>query len=256
MSALSLRHRAITATVVTVALTTGACLPGGKKPAAKTPSPPPRPSLPVSRPKPVSNGLAKKPPRVILARVAKAMRSAKSVHVKGTIKERGDLIALDLTLTRQAGRGKMRGPIDGKVFSMDVVTARGRFYLRSPQLWRAVRGPAAAGRIGNRWVTMPKGAGPGEGLLTLASFAKETFKPKPTGKIVKDRPGTLAGQPVIKLIDRSDRSVLYIAATGKPYPLRIAEAKGGRHIDFTGYDAPVTIAPPPKPLSFSALGGG
>lgn len=251
MSTRHLQGRGALAAILAVAvLMTGACKP--ETSAQGTPSAPAPPKATAT--KPVSNGLAAKSPQVILAAVGKALRGAKSVRMKGTTKDGRDLVALDMALTQQGGRGKMRGPIEGKMVSMQIVAAEGKIYLRSPQLWRALGGAAVAQRIGNNWVAAPAGGAPDKGFLSLSAFAKEGLKPE--GRVVKGKPARVAGQPVISLIDSSDRSVLYIAATGKPYPLRMAEAGGRHHVDFTGYDAPVTITRPSNVVDLTEVMGG
>jgi hypothetical protein len=80
--------------------------------------------------------------------------------------------------------------------------------------------------------------------------------PEFKGKVVKGKPATIAGQPVISIIDSGDRSVLYIAATGRPYPLRMTQAGGKYRINLGDYDAPATITRPPNALDFKTAVGG
>jgi hypothetical protein len=239
-------HGTLAALTATVVLLTGACKP-------ETSAQGPTPDASATATKPASNGLASKSPREILAATAIALRGAKSVHMKGTTVDGHDVIGLDMTLARNAASGKMRGPVNGKMVLMQVISVGGRLYLRGPQLWQAVGGQAAARRIGSRWVITPQAGAPDVAFLSLSAFAKQVLKPK--GKVVKGKPAVIAGQPVITLIDSGDRSVLYVAATGEPYPLRMAQAGGKRHVDLAGYNVPVTIARPASALDFRTAVG-
>jgi hypothetical protein len=242
-------HVTLAVGAAVVALLTGACKPPGTSAdstTADTPTP--------TETKAVSNGLANKSAREALAAVGTALRGAKSVHMKGSTLDSGDVVAIDMTLAPNGGKGQVRGPIDGHTVSMQLTATGNRVYVRSPQLWQMAGGQAAAQRIGNRWVVIPQTGAPDAAFLSLTAFAKEVLKPK--GRVVKGKSATIAGQPVFSLIDSGDRSVLYVAATGKPYPLRMTDAGGKHHVDFADYDAPVTIAAPPNALDYRAVAGG
>ncbi|MFG2002938.1 hypothetical protein ACGFNU_27640 [Spirillospora sp. NPDC048911] len=226
----------------------GACKAGKKKKRPKaggitttqTTSPPAAP--PGTAPVAGDNGLANKPPRVILAQVSAALRGATSLHAKGSMKDGRDLLAFDMTFTKRgAVKGKVRGPIGGKNVTVEAIVLNGKAYLRGRQLWMAAGGQAAVRRMGSKWIVVPGKQQPAGGNLSLAGFAKSI---KPSGKVVKLQPTTLAGQRVIRLMDMGDRSVLFVAATGKPYPLRIAEKGGKQFVDFDRYDVPVAITRP------------
>ncbi len=229
---------ATVATVVTVAtLTTAGCKQGTSTPDGAAAAQSHHPTATA----PTSNGLASKSARVILAATAKALRSASSVHIKGTMKDDGDVVGIDMWITQRGCRGALRGPIAGKTVSMGLIAVDGTLYLRGRQLWLATAGTAAAQRIGDRWAAVPKSGAPAQ-FMSLRSFTRDLIKDG--SKIVKGKPATVAGRPVITLIDTRDRSVLYVSATGKPYPLRIAEAGGKQRVNLGGYNAPVTITKP------------
>ncbi|KAB2349443.1 hypothetical protein [Actinomadura rudentiformis] len=224
----------------------GACKPGKKKRKSKsggvtTSQTSPAPTSPGTAPV-QDNGLANKPPKVILTQVATALRGATSLHAKGTMKDGRDRIAFDMTFTKQgAAKGKVRGPILRKNVTVEVILVNGKAYLRGRQLWLAAGGQAAARRMGSKWMVVPGRQNPGGGNLSMAGFAKSL---RPSGRVVKLPPAMLRGQRVIRLMDMADRSVLFVATTGKPYPMRIAEKGGRQFMDFDNFDAPVTITRP------------
>ena len=192
------------------------------------------------------NGLANKPPKVILAQAAQAVRTAASVHMKGSTKDGNELLAVDMTLTAKGAKGKLRGPMGGKNVTMEMVFVGGKVYVRGQQLWMAAGGKALVRKMGTKWKVLDAKGMPGSGFLSLPAMAKGLSKPK--GKVVKLKPAMLGGQKVIRLMDSGDRSVMFIAATGKPYPLRMAEAGGKNVVNYTQYGAPVALTPPPNAI--------
>jgi hypothetical protein len=219
---------------VAVTLVTAAGCTSGTSTSADTP----RPTATASAPKPLTAMSA----REILAATERAFLGARSVHIKGTIKDGSDIVAIDMRLTRQGARGTMRGPIAGRPVSMQMIATANALYLRGGEFWQATAGPAAARRFGDRWVAVPKHGAPTQLFLSLQSFSKQVFDQE--SRAVKGKTTKIGGRRVISLISADDRSVLYVAATGTPYPLRIAEAGGKRHVDLSGYNAPVTIKKP------------
>ncbi|GAA2586199.1 hypothetical protein SMC26_26785 [Actinomadura fulvescens] len=237
--------------LVVSSLGTGACKAGKKKRKssshgiATTQSPAATPA--TTTPAEADNGLANKPPNVILARVSAALRGATALHAKGSMKDGRDLIAFDMAFTRQgAAKGRIRGPIRGKNITLEVIVLNGKAYLRGRQFWLAAGGQAAARRMGSKWMVVPGKRQPAGGNLSLKGFARAL---KPGGRVVKLAPATLRGQRVIRLMDMSDRSVLFVAATGKPYPLRVQERGGRQFLDFDRFDVPVTITRPMNVVS-------
>jgi hypothetical protein len=64
------------------------------------------------------------------------------------------------------------------------------------------------------------------------------------------------GHPAIPVKTRD--SIVYVATTGKPYPLRVTPSVsrlGTGGVDFLDYDAPVAITAPAGALDFSKMQG-
>ncbi|HEV8561500.1 MAG TPA: hypothetical protein VGR06_34705, partial [Actinophytocola sp.] len=81
------------------------------------------------------------------------------------------------------------------------------------------------------------------------------------GTLRKGETITVAGRPAIAVHDAE--SVLYVATTGTPYPLRVADSGSpDSALDFLDYDSPVTVTPPkdslpvPRTWSWLARKGG
>jgi hypothetical protein len=189
--------------------------------------------------------------REVLAATERALNGARSVHVKGSTSDRGDVVVIDLRLTRLGARGVMRGPTTGKAGPLQMIATQRALYLRGRQFWLATAGAATAKRLGDRWVAVPRNGAPTQSFLSLQAFSRHVFAESGTRpKITKGESTKIAGRPAITLIDPVDRFMLYVAATGPPFPLRIVDADGKHHIDLSGYNAHVTIAKPKKAITY------
>lgn len=243
----------VAATAATVLLT-AACGPD-ESGATGTPAATPTQAAPT---KPAGNGIEAKSADEILSAAKAALAAAKSVHVKGTVVESGETINLDLFLGTEGARGTMGAPIEGKTVSVSILSTKSDFYLKSPQMWRAVGGAPMADLIGDRWVLVPKDDSADfkefEQLTDLKTVANELFDTK-GDKVTKGETTVIDGVPAIGLVG-SD-GTLYVATTGTPYPLKIVPKKPkkpGEELAFLDYDAPLDVAPPANALDLSKLG--
>ena len=235
-----------------LALLAAACgiLSGSSSPTHSTPTSPAATQAPA-------NGIADKPPAQIVAAAAKALASARSVHVKGTVRESGIRYTFDLVLERAAAKGSMTAPMLGiKNAQFDFVVAGGKLFIRSSTLWRKAGGTAAAQLLNNRWVVLPKASSRDFPFRNIRAFARNIHsgsrgKPRRAGAVTM-----INGLPAIPV--RSGDSIVYVATTGPPFPLRempATHAVGEGVVDFIDYNAPVTIGPPPNAVDLNKLRG-
>ena len=77
------------------------------------------------------------------------------------------------------------------------------------------------------------------------------------GKLVNDGKTTYKGQDAVAIRDTSDNSKLYVAATGKPYPLAIVGGGRGQSgaITFDDWNKSVSLSAPSDAIDISSLGG-
>jgi hypothetical protein len=212
----------------------------------------------VTTPKPTpSNGVASKPPAKILDEAKKALESATSVRMRGSIRQSGQPYSFDLVLSQKTAKGTMTAPMEGiKHASFDFVVTGGRMYIRSSTLWRKAGGAAAASLLNNRWVMLPKTSLSDFPFASTKAFTHSlesgsSGKARSVGAVT-----TVNGQPAIPV--KTSDSIVYVATTGKPYPLRIApsSAKDGKGVaDLFGYNEPVNITVPPNPIDVTKLRG-
>jgi hypothetical protein len=204
-----------------------------------------------------ANGIASKPPAQIVAAAVNALASARSVQMKGTIRESGRPYTFDLVLERASAKGSMTAPMLGiKNAQFDFVVTGGKLFVRSSTLWRKAGGTAAAQLLNNRWVVLPKASFrdfPFRGLRVFARGIRSGSpgKPRKAGAVTM-----INGRPAIPV--RSGDSILYVATTGPPLPLRAmpaTHAAGVGVVDFIAYNAPVKIGPPPNAVDLNQLHG-
>jgi hypothetical protein len=223
-----MRHRVRSAAVLLVlALLVPACGLGADEP----------------RPGPAAR-TADKPARDILADAQAAFRSARSVRVTGRI-ARGtatDPIELDMRIARGVGA---RGQIVSDGVRVNLIRSGGRLWLRGRRFWQQAIGEEVARDIGDRWVLVPPsaaaGAGPGiDAFSDLDGILEQLLTPE--GDVAKGATQPIRGVPAIGLTGGS--GTLWVAAEGRPYPLRVAGRGPDQFIDFVEYDAPVSITAP------------
>jgi hypothetical protein len=202
------------------------------------------------------NGIAAKTPTQILAATRTAADLATSVHVAGSIVAGGVPITLDVDVL--AGRGA-RGRLAQNGLSFELIQTGGTVYIKgSPAFYRHVGGAAAAQLLQGRWLKAPATSPEFASLASLTNLRQLVDATVAShGSLAKGGTGTVNGQKVVGLTDRSKGGTLYIATTGRPYPAEITKdgASGGR-IVFDRWDKPVTLAAPANAIDIAQLRSG
>jgi hypothetical protein len=216
----STRRVAVLVPAAAAVLLTGACKssPGSEnktdeKGAQATASP----SAMSSSAVPVDSGVAAKPASVIVREALAALRGAKAVRLKGRMKSGGQMVQLDLRCGHATFAGTIRGPLAGGMRTFEVRQVNGKVYARYDQAWKLAGSAQEAAAHGM--------------FFTTIGFAELM---KPSGRVVKGKPTKVGGIPAIGV--RYSGSWLYVATTGKPYPLRFGSVKDRRDaVNFTEY---------------------
>jgi hypothetical protein len=175
-----------------------------------------------------------------------AAKSAKAVHVSGNIVMRGVPLLLDLHLVRNVGATGTMGLKGGTV---KLVRVGPKVYMNGNNaFWAAYGGPAATQLYANRWLAIPTSSSqiaPFVRLTDIDQLFGGTLGSH--GSIEKDGTATYKGQDVI-VLKESGRSggSLYIAASGKPYPVAIVSPNAGAEgsVGFDQWNKTVPISAP------------
>ena len=187
---------------------------------------------------PASNGIEAMDADEILQRARAALREAKTYRANGTLNLDGEKTAIDLTVS---GRNFV-GSLSFGEARVDLLATGGKRYLRpNKQFWimstGAREGALLAQAMGDRWVT---------GVDRDPSFADLFAIGTLDGLLrAEDQLGIgavkeVAGVRAVGLMDFGDiEKKLFVASTGKPYPLQLT-GTGGAEVAFSDFGAPVT----------------
>jgi hypothetical protein len=202
------------------------------------------------------NGVESKSPDQILEAAKTAAKGAASVHVVGSIVSEGKPISLDMELL--AGKGG-KGRISQEGFSIDLIQTGGAVYINgSAAFYRHVGGAAAAQLLQGRWLKAPANSGELASLASLTDLSKLIDTALANhGTLAKDGTATIEGLKAVGIKDTSKGGILYVASTGKPYPLEITKAgKENGKVILDRWDKPVKLSAPAGAIDISKLQAG
>jgi hypothetical protein len=199
------------------------------------------------------NGVASKSASEILAASKAAAASASSVHIEAHNAQGPLTLTSNLDLTSNGGRGH----ISGLGLDFEVTRTGNTLYLKgNPSVYESLGiKPARVPR--GAWIKAPANSGRFAQLAAFTDLKGEVNRLiSSTGPITKGATTTINGQKTIELKDSGSLYAgrIYIATTGKPYPIQIT--KTGRetaHITFTNWNQPITLAPPTNTINISRL---
>lgn len=188
-----------------------------------------------------ATGIATKPADRIFRAAGNALQGAKSVHVSGSVSSgRRDRVTVDFNLV--PGRGASgRGAVNGASFQLVVLGTT--VYLKpSIAFWRqAVRTPSAHLDFG-RWLRSPA-----QDVAALTAFTRvQTYSSillAQHGPLSKDTAATAEGHEAVAIHDRQRGETLYVARSGKPYPILFVAGPQVRLV-FDRYNQPVSLSAP------------
>jgi hypothetical protein len=199
-----------------------------------------------------SNGVAAKSPDAIVSAVSAAVAGVRSVHVSGSVGNGGSLTTLDLNLV--SGKGG-RGSMSENGLAFQIVAVGQEVYINaSPAFWRHAGGNAAAQLFSGKWLKAPA-SGQFASLAALTNVQELFTKLLSNhGKLAKGSTTTISGQKVIAITDTTQGGNLYVATTGKPYPIEIVKtgSQAGR-VKFDHFNESVSLTAPANAIDISQL---
>jgi hypothetical protein len=197
------------------------------------------------------NGVASKSPKEIVTSALNAIDAANSAHVAGSVRNGGTSLTLDLDLLAgRGGRGNMS--LGGLGFQVEVVGDEVYLY-GTPAFWQHYGGPAGA-LLDGKWVKAPT-TGRFAQIAQLTDLHALVSRLLTTHHaLVKTGTSTVNGQKAVGVRDASRNGTLYVATTGKPYPLVLSSSQLG-HLTLSRFNESVTLTPPANALDLSQLSG-
>lgn len=199
------------------------------------------------------SGVASETPQKILNDSLAAANGLKSVHAAGTINSGGQHIAIDMQLVNGIG-GKGQITLGG--LSFKLVGLNHYAYMQAPPaVWQKAGAPAsAAQQLQGKWLRTPASG-------QFASVASLTDIHTLFGQLLNQHgkslktgaESTVAGRKVVAV--RSGQGTLYVAATGKPYPVELVKggSQGGK-LDFDRFNQTVGLSAPTNTVNLPASG--
>ncbi len=197
-----------------------------------------------------SNGVASKSPDQIVAAATNAVSNVNSVHVAGSVPSAGQQISLDLSLVNGKG-GK--GSMTENGLSFQIVALGQEVYINgSSSFWNKFGGAPAAQLLSGKWLKAPA-TGQLASLATLTNGHKLFGQLLSShGKLEKGKTTTVLGQQAIGITDTTNGGTLYVATTGKAYPIEIVKTgSDGGHIVFDQFNQPVSLTAPANAIDIS-----
>ncbi|WP_324788347.1 hypothetical protein [Streptomyces sp. H51] len=231
------------ASVCALAATSGCSISftGGKK--SEPSSPPPPSATPSSAPQ--FNGIDNLSASEVVDAASDALRTAPSVHIAGTVSKS----QLDL---RMDSAGNCQGRITEDGTNVDLIKQGSKVWLKPDHaFWVQAAGDQATqteALVGDRYIVTDSSDPEFSSLADacdIAGYADSMTEDNGNSTVNKGVQKDVRGVPALELV-RNDpqegRSQLYIARTGKPYPLEI-------HGSDQGSAAGVVLDEYGKPLS-------
>jgi hypothetical protein len=198
------------------------------------------------------NGVASKSPEAIITAAEGAIVGVKSVRVSGSIVSGGSRITLDLSLA--SGKGG-RGQMSENGLGFQIVVLDQTVYINgSPAFWRHFGGAAAAQLFQGKWLKAP--ANGSFASVALLTNVHDLFNQllSSHGTLAKGATTTVNGQKVVAIKDTAKGGTLYVATTGKPYPVEVLKTGSqGGHVLFDHVNDSVSLTAPANAIDISQL---
>ena len=190
-----------------------------------------------------------------MAATKAAADSATSAHVAGSIVSGGSPITLNLDVASNGGRGQLA--LNGLGF--ELIQTGGTVYIKgSSAFYRHIGGAAAAQLLQGKWLKAPATTPEFASISSLTDLHRLVDATLAShGTLVKTATTTVAGKSVVGVTDQSQGGTLYVATTGKPYPVQIAKGgAGGGTLTFDRWNQTVSITPPANAIDLAQLRSG
>jgi len=203
------------------------------------------------------NGVASKSAKEILQASKAAAISASSVHVVGASRVRSSSFAINARLAR--GSARSRVSLLGRGYK--AIRIGDTVYVKGPQALYA----NLSARLGKTlhvpkgtWLKAPASSGPLRELAALTDLPRQLNLTLSTSAyLTKGANTTVDGQKAIAIKEKAKlyEGVLYVATTGKPYPLLLLK-NGGRErgrTRFSAWDRGVSVGAPAPAVELGRL---
>lgn len=202
------------------------------------------------------NGEASKPALQVVKDAVAAAKTASAVHVSGSIVSGGDRLTIDLHIV--AGKGGV-GTISEKGLSFQFVRLDDKAYIKGTDaFYRKFAGAATAQLLHDKWLMTDATKGQFAALAELTDVGR--LIPQIVDqheKLANEGEKTVRGKKTVAIADRAKGGTLYVAATGRPYPLEVVKMGGSEPGDviFDDWNKTVSVTAPKGAIDLSTMSG-
>jgi hypothetical protein len=181
-------------------------------------------------------------PAQTVSQMKSAVNAANSVHLDGVLRSSGRAVGLDIGLIRS---GEFSGTITDNGLPLTLTDTGGKLYVKAtPAFLKQLRvSPALCSLMCGKYLELT--AAQSDALA--GNFTMRKLLASLTGSLPKFADAgttTVRGQQV-QVLRAADGSMLDVAATGTPYPLRAVGKGHNGQLDFTQWNGvPHPAAPP------------
>jgi hypothetical protein len=196
-----------------------------------------------------TNGLERKRAVEVEQAAGTALRDARTVHVTGLHLGLDPAVVVDLRVQDEISN--VTAMVAGSAF--EIIKAGEDVYLKGDQAaWQALRGPSPVDGFASHWVKLRSGQVTLDAVSLVYLSSLVTDNERRMEAPVEQT--TLDGKKAV-MLTRLDGSRLYVANTGRAYPLRIENTSNGSQIEFTEHGVDFRIAVPNDALNNAATAG-
>ncbi|MCM2426314.1 hypothetical protein [Streptomyces sp. RKAG337] len=251
---MAVQRNVVAASLVCAALVGGVTGCGGDKSDDAVIGSKPKPSGSASTT--AATGLDALTAQQISDKAEAALKSLTSVKVDFAMIDSGKPMQFKASMSKA---GECAGAMSQGKSTMQFIGTHHTSYMKANDtFWREAGGKedgdATVELLHGKWVKVPGDAAKDKDLASfcdLDSFLDGISSDDNDGTFTKGAPTTIDGQPVVTIIQKkaggSEKTTIYVAAQGEPYPLKIVN-EGGKepgHATFGDFNKPVKAVAPP-----------
>jgi hypothetical protein len=204
---------------------------------------------------PASNGVQKETGRAILAAAGQALTSTRSLEIQAASTQASGPASITFEI---AAPNQGEGTFTSSTVSFQAEELRGVDYFRSQTLWSQVGGASLQSDLGDRWVFIAASSSTAAQLTQ--AFGELTSVKALAGALtkgdaaaVRGKLDPVAGQESVAVHEPTSQTI-YVATTGKPYPLRWVQSPTSS-VSFSHFGDKFHLKAPRKPINLAAILG-
>ena len=183
----------------------------------------------------------------IATRASADLRTASSFRITGSATDAGQKITMNLSVGRKGCAGTLG--IKGQGSFTLLMIGKKLWIKPDDKFWKY-----AAGSAGTAVLSLVSGkyiepGSKGSSLGAMAAFCSPnqfagSFGSHPAG-LVKGVTTTISGQRALQIKDTADAASVYVSISARPEFLRLDGGGNHGHLDFSHYNEPLHLLPPP-----------